>query len=88
MAKYPEHPTKRSAVTRKGNIGAVIVAENVIQQCLHSRVEVRIRLADIGFPEWVGFGKASLEFVGRELLVDVGFAASAIAGMNTDGFAE
>lgn len=44
--------------------------------------------AEVGAPELICLGEAGLEGVGWEVLVDVGFAAASVAGVDSDGFAK
>ncbi len=75
-------------MARKGDIGAVVVAEDVVEEALEAGFLSGVGFAQGGGPEGVVFGEAGLEGVGGVGGVDVGFGGAAIAGVDADGFAE
>ena len=72
----------------KGNISAVVVAKDVVEQQLEAGFLGGVGFAHVGFPERVGFWETRLEGVGGIGGVDVGFGRAAVARVDADGFAE
>ena len=60
-------------MARKRDIGAIIVAEDVVEQGLKAGFLRGVGFAHVGFPEGVVLGETGLEGVGRVGVVDVGF---------------
>ena len=60
-------------MARKRNVGAVVVAEDVVKQGLETGFLGRVGFADIGFPEGIILWETGLEGVGGVGGVDIGF---------------
>jgi hypothetical protein len=64
------------------------MAENIIEQLLHSRYLGRVGLAKASLPERVIFREPGFKNIGRIILVDPCLAAPAIARMNANSLSE
>lgn len=66
------------------------MGENVVQEPFQTRFLRRVGFAHVWFPQGVCFGElgGGFEGVGWEGVVDGGFGAAAVAGVDPDGFAE
>lgn len=72
----------------EGDVGAVVVGEDVVEELGEAGLLRGAGFAEVGFPEGVELGEVGLEGVCWEGFVDEGFAAAAVAGVDSDGFAE
>lgn len=72
----------------EGNVGTVVVGEDVVEEFGEAELLRRTGFAEVRAPEGVGFGEMRFESVSGEGGVDEGFAAAAVTGVNSDGFAE
>lgn len=78
----------RARVAGEGDERAAVVGEDVIEQDLHAGFLRGVGFAHVGAPEGVELGEVGFEGVGWEGGVDVRFAAPAVAGVDSDSFAE
>lgn len=61
-----------AGVAGKGDVGAVVVGEDVVEEALEAGFLGGVGFAHVGFPEGVVFGEAGLEGVGGVGGMDIG----------------
>lgn len=88
MTQDPQQRGDFPGVARDGNVGVVVLGEDVVESALRADVLIDRGFCAEGLPESVGFGEIGLEEVGGESGVDVGFGATAVARVAADAFTE
>jgi len=88
VAQYSQDSADGPRMASEGDICAVVVSKDIIEQLLQARIQSRIGLTNIGFPERIVFSKASLEVVAGKMFVNPGLTTSAVAAMDADNFAK
>lgn len=88
MLDSSEQGLDGSGVAGEGDEGVLVMGEYVVQEDFEACFLRRVGFAHVGGPEGVELGKSGLKGVCWEGLVDVGFAAASIAGVDSYSFAE
>lgn len=71
-----------------GDVGAVVMREDVVQQLLQTGGLRGVALAEVRAPERVLFGEAGFEGVGRVRGVDDGLGLTTVTGVDADGLTQ
>lgn len=88
MAQYSQDAADGPRMASEGDICTVVVSKDIIEQHLQARIQSRIGLTNIGFPERIVFSEAGLEVVAGKMFVNPGLTTSAVAGMDANNFAK
>ncbi len=88
MTNDLQEGTDRPTVAGEGNIGVLVVGEDIIEEALQTSFLRRIGFPHVWLPQRVGLCEIRLKGEGREGGVDVGFAAAAVAGVDAYSLAE